>query len=80
MPLKTKKFNRNFSKIEPWMTTGLLISRRKKIVLTKDHYCSPSPNSISTLKLFRNLYNKTIRAAKKMYFESELKKNQSNLK
>ena len=31
MPLKTKKFNRNFSNIEPWMTTGLLISRRKKL-------------------------------------------------
>ena len=77
---RNERVNRNYSKIEPWMTSGLLTSRRKKIVLTKDYYCNPSPNLQFILKQFRNLYNKTIRAAKKMYFESELKKNQSNLK
>ena len=33
LPLITKKFNKNFHKKEPWMTGGLLTSRRSKINL-----------------------------------------------
>ena len=80
IPATTKKFNKNIHKIEPWITSGILTSRRKKIALSKSHFSSPSPLSLSQLKLFRNLYNKIIRAAKKMYFENELLANQSNLK
>jgi hypothetical protein len=29
---------------------------------------------------YRNIYNRTVRPAKKLYFEKELIKNQSNLK
>ena len=35
LPLITKKFNKNFHKKEPWMTGGLLTSRRSKINLEK---------------------------------------------
>ena len=80
IPVTTKKFNKNIHKVEPWITSGILTSRRKKIALSKSHFSSPSPLSLSQLKLFRNLYNKVIRAAKKMYFENELLANQSNLK
>jgi hypothetical protein len=31
-------------------------------------------------KIYRNLYNKTLRAGKKLYYEKELGKNISNLK
>jgi hypothetical protein len=35
---------------------------------------------LSRFKNYRNVYNRLIRAAKKQYFETELKNNQSNLK
>ena len=30
--------------------------------------------------MYRNLYNKLVRAAKKLYYETELQNNQNNLK
>ena len=79
-PPITKKFNKNFHKIEPWFTLGLLTSRRKKIALTKEHFLDPSLLSLNNLKCYRNLYNKVLRAAKKLFFDFELRSNQSNLK
>ena len=80
IPLSSKKFNKNFHKIESWMTVGLLVSRRTKIGLEKINFKNPSAESLQTLKNFRNLYNKVLRAAKKKYFENELRLNQSNAK
>ena len=80
IPLISKKFNRNIHKIEPWFTAGLLVSRRNKINLTKNHFLSPSQASLDQLKIYRNLYNKLIRVAKKMFYEYELRINQGNLK
>ena len=80
LPIVSKKFNRNYHKIEPWITNGLLTSRRHKINLEKKHFANPSVASLEVLKKFRNLYNKVLRAAKKLYFEQELRANQSNLK
>ena len=79
-PLISKKFNKNFHKIEPWITSGLLTSRRKKIELEKLLFANPSPASTVSFKIFRNTYNKVLRAAKKMYFENQLLLNQSNVK
>ena len=36
--------------------------------------------NINKFKLFRNIYNETIRAAKKLYYEKQFSKFQSNLK
>ena len=79
-PLVTKKFNKNFHRIEPWITGGLLTSRRKKIELEKQMLVNPSPSSTLNYKTFRNVYNKVLRAAKKLYFEQQLILNQSNVK
>ena len=79
-PLTTKKFNKNFHKIEPWITSGLLTSRWKKIELEKFLLVNPSPASKTLFKTFRNVYNKILRSAKKMYFEKQLFLNQSNAK
>ena len=79
-PVITKKFNCNLHKIEKWMTTWILVSRGTKILMEKNHFCNPTPYSLILLKQFRNLYNKIVRNAKKLYFESELRANQSNLK
>ena len=48
---------------------GLLISRAKSV-----------GENINKFKLFRNIYNETIRAAKKLYYEKQFSKFQSNLK
>ena len=40
----------------------------------------PSADNRRKFKVFRTMYNKLIRAAKKVYFEESLEKNKSNLK
>jgi hypothetical protein len=79
-PNKTVKFNKNIHNIEPWMTTGLLLSRRQKNFLCKQSLSAPSDININRFKIYRNVYNTTIRAAKKIYYENELLLNKSNLK
>jgi Endonuclease/Exonuclease/phosphatase family len=64
-PLKRVKFNKNVHCIEKWMSTGLLISRKNKIMLGKKCSINPSVTNINTFKTYRNVYNRTIRAAKK---------------
>ena len=62
------------------MTTGLLISRRQKILLGKLHLQSRTLINLQRFKAYRNLYNKIVRTAKKIYFEKKLAANQSNIK
>ncbi len=62
------------------MTKGLLISRRKKYALSKKCIVDPSQSNVNNFKLYRNVYNKAIRCAKKLYFEKQLQINKSNLK
>ena len=52
----------------------------RKIALCKASVKNPSPQIINEFKTYRNLYNKVIKTSKKLYFRSELIKNQSNLK
>jgi hypothetical protein len=49
-PILKKKFNKNFHKIEPWMTTGLLVSRRQNILLGKLHLQSRTPANLQRFK------------------------------
>ena len=79
-PEVKKKFNKNFHRKEAWMTGGLLVSRRMKFQLGSLSVGDPSETNISAFKLYRNLYNKTVKAAKKLYYENELQKNQKNIK
>jgi hypothetical protein len=79
-PLQYVKPNRNFSKLEPWFTRGLLISRKNKLRLSNLAAHDPSPLNIAAFKQFRNVYNRVVKLPKKTYFEKELKANQSNLK
>jgi hypothetical protein len=41
---------------------------------------SPTVENISSFKNYRNLYNRTVRAGKKLFYQKELELNQSNLK
>jgi Reverse transcriptase (RNA-dependent DNA polymerase) len=73
-PLTKKKFNRNYDKINEFMTNGLLTSRRKKNFLFKKQLARPSVENIQAFRNYRNVYNAVLRKSKKMYFEHVLKK------
>ncbi len=79
-PLTKTRFNINYHKVDPWFTSGLLRSRREKIKLDKIATKSRSDLDITKYKTYRNLYNKVVRNAKKLYFNEQLSKHQSNMK
>jgi hypothetical protein len=57
------------------MTSGLLVSRRTKVNLLKISLVDPSPENKLKFKLYRNLYNKLIRIAKKSDISNKLEAN-----
>jgi Reverse transcriptase (RNA-dependent DNA polymerase) len=73
-PLKKRRINRNYNRLNDFMTAGLLVSRRRKNVLYKKQLVSPSPNNVNKYKTYRNIYNSVLRRSKKMYFEESLYK------
>ena len=79
-PTKSVKFNKNLHKIYNYMTPGLLVSRQTKIKLHKASIHNPSNENVSCYKKFRNIYNKVMRASKKMYFDNNLKNAKQNPK
>ena len=79
-PESIKKFNSNIHKIEPWMTVGILTSRRNKCTLFKQQLKNPTALNRESFKKFRNLYNIVIRSAKKTFFHSQIEKNSKNLR
>ena len=79
-PVQTKKINKNTYAHEPWMTKGILISRMRKNFLCKMYFQNPIRPHLHTYKNYRNLYNKVIKTSKKLYFQNELIRHQSNLK
>jgi hypothetical protein len=68
-PLREVKFNINQHNVEPWMSKGLLTSRYKKLDLASQAARNPSLYTLAQFKTYRNLYNKTLRAGKKLYLE-----------
>ena len=79
-PISTKKFCKALNPIEPWMSRGILTSRKQKNHLSFTCLKNPTFANVSSFKKFRNLYNQVIRNAKKLYFEKQLQNNQKNLR
>jgi hypothetical protein len=79
-PVKKLKFNRNVHNIEKWMVPGRLVSRKNKILLGKNFSKTPSVANSTCYKNYRNVYNRTVKAAKKLFFDSQFKINQANIK
>ena len=78
-PLKKTKLNRNIHKIHNYMTKGLLISRNNKLTLHKKALANPNL-FYNSYKLYRNVFNRIIRASKQMYLDDNFKKYQKNPK
>jgi hypothetical protein len=79
-PVLKIKFNKNFHKIEPWMTPGLLTSRSTKFSLSSAFSKNPSNQNKVKYNSYRNLYNRLLKSAKKLYFDNQFKKFSNNLK
>jgi hypothetical protein len=79
-PLKRKRFNKNFNSKNKFMTVGLLTSRRTKNKLFAKAASDPSDQNINRYKLFKTIYQRTIRAAKKLHISDTLRENANNPK
>ena len=79
-PLTVKKVNKSVNPSEPWMSHGVLISRKQKNLLHNLFLKKPSLENKLNFKNYRNLYNQVIRTAKKLHFERQLAENQKNLR
>jgi Reverse transcriptase (RNA-dependent DNA polymerase) len=62
------------------MSNGLLVSRMQKNRLCSLSVKNPVEPHISNYKRYRNLYFKTLKASKQLYFQSALNKHQSDSK
>lgn len=79
-PIKTVKFDKNYHRIEPWVTPGILASRRQKLKLSKILAKTPSNENKVNFRNYKNMYNKVIRRAKKDYFTKKIQDNQFDMK
>jgi hypothetical protein len=79
-PLKRKRFNKNFNCINKFMTAGLLVSRRTKDKLHLTAVSDPLPMNINKYKAYKTVYQRTIRAAKKLHISERIAANAKNPK
>ena len=77
---KTIRFNINIHKKEPWMSNGLLKSRRTKLELYSIYSKHRSVENKQIFDNYKNLYNKLLRAMKKLHYSKLLIAHQGNLK
>jgi REP element-mobilizing transposase RayT len=79
-PLKRSRFNKNFHKIQQFMTAGLLISRTTKNHLHKLSLTDPSVVNLQKYKNYKTIYFRVLRGAKKIYFKNKINENIGNPK
>jgi hypothetical protein len=63
-----------------FMTNGLLISRKTKNSLHLLAVADPSPQNLNRYKTFNWVFQRTIRAAKKLHISNKLRENANNPK
>ena len=74
-PLKLQKFNKNLHSKNKFITQGILVSRKRKIELLKNHVKARTPVTKELYTNYRNMYNRVIRASKKMYYRDHIRAN-----
>ena len=66
--------------IQNWMTKGILMSRNKKFELQSRLAKVPTTENKELYTKYKNIYNKVLKTAKKLYYSNLLVSNQNNLK
>ena len=79
-PIKTIKLGKKSIKREPWMTTGLINSSKKRNKLFAKKSQTPSENNICHYKNYVTLFNKLKRKAKISYYRTAIEDNRHNMK
>ena len=79
-PVIDVKPNRKAYPLNPWMTQGILRSRKHKDKLGSKKLKNPTIENVLAYKTFNSLYNKIIRLAKIKYFDNKFKENARNIK
>ena len=85
LPEKTVKFNKYKHKINPWMTIGILQSMKfRDKIYKKLKSTDPKSNNYdeldTKLKAFCNILQKSIRAAKIMYYQRQFERYKSDIR
>ena len=79
-PKRKRRINKKIDKIEPFMTKALLKSRLRKLNLLALKNRIPSEENIVNYNKYRDLYNRLIKEAKKLHFNSALYENRNDMK
>jgi hypothetical protein len=76
-PLRKRRFNRNFDRLNGFMTKGLMTSRRQKNVLFNKQIRHPTHENVDGFRRYRNIYNSLLRKSKKLYYDDQINKAKS---
>ena len=79
-PKRKRRINKKIDKIEPFMTKALLKSRLRKLHLLALKNRNPTNENIVTYNTYRDLYNRLIKEAKILHFNSALYDNKNDMK
>ena len=78
--MKTKNKRNTSNQKIPWVTKGILKSRKTKNKLYKKFIKNPNERNELIYKTYRNKFNKIKNAAKKYYYNKEFNEHKGNLK
>ena len=78
--MSTKRKRLKHQPIQPWIHPSILCSINTKNKLHKKFICRPNPANEASFKQYRNILNKTIKAAKNKYYKEQLEENKDNPK
>ena len=79
-PTVTVKNSKHKTPIEPWVTPGMLVSRKRKNKLEAKKIKNPSPENISKFIEYKRMYKSILRKAKNKYYLDKFNEYSKNIK
>ena len=79
-PEVTTKTSNKYTPINPWMSGGLLTSRKQKEKLASKKLRKPSETNTSAFKTYNRIYTKLVRTAKKTYYDTKFTDFSTNMR
>ena len=79
-PMKIIKPNKKFNPLQPWMSTGILTSRKAKEKLFNKKLKDPTYTNIESFRDYNNSYKKICRASKHKYFRERFEGATKNIR
>ena len=79
-PIQSRNKHRNVDREHPWMTRGLMVSRKKKEKLRLAAVKKKTPEKKEKARIYARIYYKIVEKAKKWYVNSFYEQNRNNMK